>query len=503
MAIGPRLDQRQSQSLVMTPQLQQAIKMLQLSNIELVEYVEHELQSNPLLEHEDDRADGLDLDTGLAPAEESVDGLESMDFERPEDPADSGENQLDVDYDNVWNSDDGGAGPQAGLGEAAFASYTGGGGFDGPIPTLEQTVAGETSLRDHLMEQISLELSDPAARMIGAYMADLLDDAGYLPQPLDAIADTLGCGLADVERTLEKLQAMDPTGIFARSLAECLALQLRERNRLDPAMQALLDNLELLAKRDMAGLIKCCGVDADDIAEMAAEIRQLNPKPASAFDHLVAHPIIPDVLMRAQPGGGWIIELNQDSLPRVLVNNSYYTRIAKSANRKEDRQYINDCLQSANWLVKSLHQRATTILRVATELVRQQDGFFRHGVHALKPLVLRDIADEIEMHESTVSRVTSNKYMMTPRGIFELKYFFTTAIANSTGGAAHSAESVRHRIKDMIDAEDPKKVLSDDKLVNILTAQGIDIARRTVAKYRESLGLGSSVQRRREKSSTL
>jgi RNA polymerase sigma-54 factor len=298
---------------------------------------------------------------------------------------------------------------------------------------------------------------------------------------------------------LQLLQRLDPPGIFARSLAECLALQLAERGRLDPAMQALLDRLDLLAKRDLAQLMKHCGVDAEDLKEMIAEIRALNPKPGSAFDQSLAQPVIPDILMRPQPGGDWIVELNSETLPRVLVNTRYYARVAKDARRKEEKDYLSERYQAANWLVKSLHQRATTILKVASEIVRQQDAFFRRGIQHLKPLILRDIADAISMHESTVSRVTTNKHMATPRGLYELKYFFTAAIASSGGGEAHSAESVRFRIKSLIDAETVEGVLSDDKLVEMLKAEGIDIARRTVAKYREAMKIPSSVQRRREK----
>jgi len=295
------------------------------------------------------------------------------------------------------------------------------------------------------------------------------------------------------------LQQFDPSGICARNLSECLAIQLRERNRLDPAMEALLAHLDLLGKRDLAALQKICGVDAEDVAGMLADIRQLNPKPAHAFDHEVAQPVTPDVLMRPLPKGGWAIELNAETLPRVLVNNRYYATVVRGARTRDDKAYLNECLQSANWLVRSLHQRATTILKVAGELVAQQEAFFARGVEHLRPLVLRDIATAVEMHESTVSRVTSNKFIATPRGIYELKYFFTTAIASTSGGEAHSAESVRHRIKIMIDGEASDRVLSDDSIVETLRAEGIDIARRTVAKYREGMGIPSSVQRRRLK----
>jgi RNA polymerase sigma-54 factor len=335
--------------------------------------------------------------------------------------------------------------------------------------------------------------------MNGVHLIDMLDEAGYLDGDLDQVARVLGCGADRVEKTLARLQEFDPPGIFARNLAECLRLQLRDRDRLDPAMAILVDNLDLLARRELSALAELCGVDAEDLAEMVAEIKSLDPKPALAFDHAPAQPVIPDVIMRVRPGGGWNIELNSETLPRVLVDNQYHAQIKGAARSKEDKQYINDCFQSANWLVKSLHQRATTILKVATEIARQQDGFFANGVQSLRPLVLRDIAGAIDMHESTISRVTSNKYVSTPRGIYELKYFFTPAISSSSGGESHSAESVRHRIREIIDAEKADGVFSDDRIVELLRSDGVDIARRTVAKYREAMHIPSSVQRRREK----
>ncbi len=498
----------------MTPQLQQAIKLLQFSNLDLVAYVEQELAKNPLLEPDEDGGDGLDgakleaasegsPDDGADDADEGTDPLEAINFTAADDPRFPENADLDVDYDNLWNSDSsldgGGDRPQP----TAFADWGsgGGGGFDANAPGLEQTLSDPVSLRQHLTGQLSLTLNDPVDRLIGVHLIDMLDEAGYIVGDLAPVAAVLDCGVGRVEAALAELQQFDPPGIFARSLAECLALQLCDRDRLDPAMQTLLDNLDLVAKRDLGALMAVCGVDTEDMADMMAEIRALNPKPALAFDQVAAEPITPDVLMRAQRGGGWIIELNSDTLPRVLVNNQYYAQIRRAARTKEDKQYITDCFQSANWLVKSLHQRATTILRVATEIVRQQDGFFVNGVQHLRPLVLRDIAEAIDMHESTVSRVTSNKYMSTPRGIYELKYFFTPAISSSAGGEAHSSVSVRHRVKALIDAESAKQPLSDDKIVALLGKEGIGIARRTVAKYREAMRIPSSVQRRRAEAS--
>ena len=514
MVLTPRLEQRQSQALVMTPQLQQAIKLLQLSNMDLAAYVEQELQENPMLEREEGGTDEFDdtpsdvhADDLVADGEPDPTALEEMDFERPVEATLESDMGFDTDYDNLYSHDDNAApeplseGPGAweepAFSEPAYAA--GGGGFDTPESSLEQYVSEQPSLPRHLAQQLALEFTEARERLIGAYLIDLLDETGYLRSEYVGTADILGCTPEELETMVERLQSFDPVGIFPRDLKECLALQLKDLDRFDPCMATFLDNLDLVARREFKQLSKICACDDEDVADMISEIRSLNPRPASDFEVDVAQHLTPDVLMRTAPGGGWIIELNSASLPRVLVNNQYYSQIRSKVRSREDKHYITEQFQAANWLVKALHQRATTILKVATELVRQQERFFIDGVQHLKPLVLRDIADAIEMHESTVSRVTSNKYMATPRGIFELKYFFTPAIASSAGGEAHSAEAVRHRIKTLIDAEDSRKILSDDKLVALLQADGVDIARRTVAKYREALRIPSSVQRRREK----
>jgi len=503
MALTQRLDLRQTQALVMTPQLQQAIKLLQLSNLELAEYVDQEMERNPLLEREEAEPGGnagdpdpAADDIADAPSPETIG---SDEFARASGMTDGDAAPLDTDYENVWT----GGGPADADGWAGTSAPARTGGsldFDADgAPSIDQTLSGELGLRDHLARQISLTFHDLGERLIGLQLVDWLDDSGYLTADLDALAEQMGADRARLDRVVARLQSLEPTGIFARSLAECLALQLAERNRLDPAMQALLDNLALLARRDLSQLMRICGVDAADLADMIEEIRALDPRPARAFDHEPIQAVTPDILMRPQPGGGWFIELNPDTLPRVLVNQRYYAEVSRAARSKDERDYIADCFATANWLVKSLHQRATTILKVSTEIVRQQDAFFVHGVSRLKPLILRDIAEAIGMHESTVSRVTSNKFIATPRGLFELKYFFTSAIQGADGGAAHSAEAVRFRIRALIDAESAEAVLSDDKIVEILRADGIDIARRTVAKYREGMRIPSSVQRRREK----
>ncbi len=495
MAIGPRLDLRQSQSLVMTPQLRQAIKLLQFSNLEVAAFVDEEIERNPLLER-DERPElagtelpAVDQLPSRAERDTAPDAAEMADAGRlPEESA----APLDADYTERYD----GGGPADGM-------RTGGAGGSHSFETdergIEELAENPRSLREHLSEQLRLSFTDPADRLIGAHLIALLDPAGRLSASPEAVAAALGIAMERVEAVRARMLRFDPPGLFARDLRECLAAQLAEKNRLDPAMATLLDNLELLARRETRRLMALCGVDAEDMAEMIAELRRLDPKPAAGFETEPLRPVVPDVLMRRATDGGWLLELNPETMPRVLVNQVFYARIAPRAGR-EDRAFISERLQTANWLVKSLQQRAQTILKVAAEIVRQQDGFVRHGVAHMRPLTLRDIADTVEMHESTVSRVTSNKYIATPRGIFELKYFFTTAIGATGGGESHSAEAVRHRIRALIGAETPAEILSDDAIVAMLRREGVDIARRTVAKYREALRIPSSVQRKREKS---
>jgi RNA polymerase sigma-54 factor len=500
MALTQRLLIRQSQALVMTPQLMQAIKLLQLSNLDLVAYVEAELERNPLLDRGvEDGPVAAEPEGMQTPERPATDG-EAWNAGEVEPNGSAIEERLDTRVEDVFPDEAEPGRPRAaeGPGYSEWAGVGSGGRDDGEY-NLEAFVSAETTLADWLREQLMLAIADPAWRMIGQYLIDLVDEAGYLGGDLAAVAERLGTGVDEVEAVLGILQSFDPPGICARDLAECLTLQLKERNRFDPAMQALITRLDLLAKRDLAALRKICGVGDEDLADMIAEIRRLNPKPGLAFGSTIVQPIVPDVFVRPGPDGGWIVELNSDTLPKVLVNQTYYSEVSTTARRDTEKSYLAECLQSATWLVRALDQRARTILKVANEIVRQQDGFFAHGVEHLRPLNLKTVAEAISMHESTVSRVTANKYMATSRGIFELKYFFTSAIAAAHGGEAHSAEAVRHRIKQLIDAENAADVLSDDTIVDRLRDAGIDIARRTVAKYREALRIPSSVQRRREK----
>lgn len=522
MALTQRLEFRQSQSLVMTPQLMQAIKLLQLSNLDLTTFVEEELERNPLLERANDEAPG-----GEAPAEagQFSDGDEFNGGHNDEPGGGPGEafepgqeewmskdlgtraeieQTLDTGLDNVFSEEPAEAAARNAQ-DVAPTTYTewGGGASSDEDYNLEAFVAAEMTLGDHLAEQLSVAFAGPAQRMIGQYLIDLVDEAGYLPPDLGQAAERLGASQRDVEDVLAVLQKFDPPGVCARNLSECLAIQLRELDRYDPAMQALVEHLDLLAKRDIASLRKLCGVDDEDIADMIGEIRRLNPKPGMKFGSARLQTMVPDVYVRPGPDGGWHVELNSDTLPRVLVNQTYYSELSKKVGKDGDKSYFTDALQNATWLVRALDQRARTILKVATEIVRQQDGFFTRGVAHLRPLNLKAVADAIQMHESTVSRVTANKYMATNRGTFELKYFFTASIASADGGEAHSAEAVRHHIKQLIDSEEPSAILSDDTIVERLRASGIDIARRTVAKYREAMRIPSSVQRRRDKQSAL
>jgi len=514
MALTTRLEFRQSQALVMTPQLMQAIKLLQLSNLDLAAYVDDELEKNPLLERasegEAPATEAVGNDAFEAPPEsggELADGEGAAEWmgENLEVSREAMEDQLGTRLDNVFpeDSDQSASSARSDDASATYSEWAsvGSGGRDDSEYNLEAFVSAERTLPEHLAEQLALALNDPVRRIIGQHLIDSVDESGYLTADLAGVAEKLGAPLSEIEAVLAVLQTFDPAGICARNLTECLAIQLRDRNRHDPAMAALLSHLDLLAKRDFSGLRKLCGVNEEDLADMIAEIKRLNPKPGLAFGSTTVQPIIPDVFVRQTPDGAFAVELNSDTLPKILLNQTYHARVSKTAANPSEKSYLAEQLQSATWLIRALDQRARTILKVATEIVKQQDAFFMHGVQHLRPLNLKTVADAISMHESTVSRVTANKYMATNRGIFELKYFFTSSIASSDGGEAHSAEAVRHRIKMMIDAEMPDAVLSDDTIVEKLRESGIDIARRTVAKYREAMRIASSVQRRRDKQS--
>jgi RNA polymerase sigma-54 factor len=493
MALGPRLDLRQSQSLVMTPQLQQAIKLLALSNIELEAFIAEEIERNPLLELESDGGDGPDLApaSDMAPAPEPSETGTDQVFDGASATA---AESLDADFTSETFHHDSVA-DQMGSGDGALGMD----GLSGPMgdgPDFDAFAAEGPGLHEHLMAQADHALSGHDLLLARA-LIDGIEDTGYLREPLLSISQRLGVALHRVEAVLSVVQGFDPAGVGARSLGECLAIQAREVDRYDPAMAVLLNNLDLLAEGRMAQLKRICGVDDEDLADMIRELRGYDPKPGLKFASARTEAVVPDVFVLQKPTG-WVIELNSATLPRVVVNRQYHAELGLGAG-KETKGFLSDCMAEANWLTRTLDQRQRTIIRVATELVKHQEGFFLRGVEALKPLTLRMIAEAIEMHESTVSRVTSNKYLGCARGVFELKYFFTSGVAASDGGEAVSAETVKQRIRALIMAEKPDAILSDDTLVELLKDEGFELARRTVAKYREAIGLGSSVQRRRQK----
>lgn len=487
MAMAPRLQQKQTTSLVMTPQLQQAIKLLQLSNLELAAFVDEQLESNPLLE----RGTGDENRRGEAEAaRETIEEFTEISMDAPTAAGSDLDAPAEVIHEQSSAADVGGS--------IDWSKSGSGGTFSGGSEyNLIENTEAEITLIEHLTDQLGMEIKDPKERLIGAYLIDHVDDNGYMRLSIEEAAERLGISQNRVQSVLTQIQSFEPTGVCARDLKECLALQLREKGLLNDSMLTMLDNLTMLAKHDLSKLASVCDVSKDELMVMISTLKTLAPKPGLAFGASMAAAIQPDVFIRETPQGGWAVELNSDTLPRVLVNNRYFAEVCKPGADDETRTFMTECHQTASWLVKSLDQRARTILKVATEIVKQQDGFFAYGVDKMRPLNLKTVADAIEMHESTVSRVTSNKFMNTPRGVFEFKYFFTAGISSMDGGEDISAEAVRHKIKILISEETITSVKSDDKLVKLLRAQGIDIARRTVAKYRESLGIPSSVERRR------
>ena len=521
MALTPRLEIRQTQSLTLTPQLMQSIKLLQLSHLELQGFVEEQLLSNPLLERDEQQGDSLEPGENgnvAGPENHGQQTPSTGDIANPGDEkaghgeienttelVEAGEQmqsaaqiaqEMDMEARDLYPE-------QVGQDSVAATSYQPSdlpGSSPSQTSDIAEYVATKPTLADHMNEQICLLVEGPAARMIAHNLINNLDENGYLATDCQTIADQLGAEISLVQSVLERVQKVEPAGIFARNLKECLALQLRDKNRLDPLMSALLDNLELVASHDHQKLLQVIGANIEDLTDMLSEIRDLDPRPGRAFDTSSTQVIVADVFVREGPSGGWTIELNPDVLPKVLVNRTYYAQVTKGARERKEKEFLVDCLQNANWLTKSLDQRAQTILKVTKEIVRMQDGFLLHGVTHLKPMTLKNVADAIEMHESTVSRVTSNKYVSTPRGLFEMKYFFTTALESSQGEEAHSAESVRYLIRQMIEKETLTSILSDDTIVkNLNETHKIEVARRTIAKYREGMNIPSSVVRRRQK----
>ncbi len=484
MALGPRLDLRQSQSLVMTPQLQQAIKLLALSNLELEAYLAEALEGNPLLDAASADSDGSAGDPDGGPGDDMpVAEAASLDADQALSPDGGAADDLDVDFSEERFHHDS-ASDSVGLSGAS------------EDVDFDSFAEAEGTLHDHLLAQVGERFGGIEAIVAGQLVA-LIDETGYLRADLAELAAQLGVPLALIEAVLAGIQCFDPSGVGGRDLAECIAIQAREADRYDPAMATMIAHLDLVAKGAFPQLKRICGVDDEDLADMIRELRNYDPKPGLKFGGGTAQAVVPDLYIR-QTAKGWVVEINSSTLPRLLVNRRYYTELAQGAAAKS-KAWLSEQLAGANWLVRALDQRQRTIVKVASAIVKQQEGFFLHGVAHMRPLTLRQVAEEIGMHESTVSRVTSNKYLSCARGLFELKYFFSSGISDVAGDGAVSAEAVKSRIKAMIEAEDGKAILSDETIAQKLSAEGHDIARRTVVKYREAMGYGSSVQRRRQK----
>jgi RNA polymerase sigma-54 factor len=509
MAQGLGLQQKQSQSLVMTPKLAQSIKLLQMGHFDLMDYVISEIEKNPLLEldteqsgsHSDKRSDRDGSSEVSKDTPSTQDASEQVSTEMKVDAASTADD-IDTNFDNVYDGGTAGAEQQGATQTSSSSKDKGSSSSSSNNENLDLIAQlGESqSLAQHLDFQISVSFKDATRRRIAQYIAHALDNDGYFREDPKQTADHLNVGLDGFLSVLEKFQTLEPAGVGARNLAECLAIQLKDQNRLDPAMEIFIANLDMLARRELEALKKLCGVSTEDFNDMIREIKTLDPRPALKFEPILSQTVVPDVLVSQKADGSWAIDLNPETLPSVLVDRDYHAELEKVVDSDEGKLFISECMSNANWLTRSLDQRAQTILKVSMEILKQQDMFFAKGVEHLKPMNLKTVAAAIKMHESTVSRVTSDKYLLCDQGTFELKYFFSSAINGQDGEGTHSAETVKHHIKKLVDCEDPKKILSDDKIVQLLQETGIEIARRTVAKYREALRIPSSVQRRREKS---
>ncbi len=501
--VGMRQEFRQAQTLVMTQALQQSIKLLQLSSTELQEYIDAELEKNPLLTKEEGETEAdrdaretaeAEAEASTSPEEEETRG-DATEIKVSDSDYSVNESLVEESYGDEWSEGE--------VHQISAGAQGSGGHYDEDDEGygIESASARDKTLREFILEQIHMDITDPTEQRIAEKLADLLDEAGYLREELKPLAQSLGITAAEVEAVLKRLQQMEPVGVFARSLTECLRLQLKDMDRLDPVMETFLDNIELMGSGDLSSLRKKCNADAEDFAQMIADIRRCNPKPGLGFAREDSQAVIPDVIVRRAKGGGWHLELNPEAMPRVLINRQYATTVGARADDKEAKKFVSDQMANANWLIKALDQRANTILKVATEIVKQQEKFLVHGIRFLKPLVLKDIAAAVGMHESTISRVTTAKFMATPRGTLELKFFFTSSINAGSGANDFSSKTVQYYIKELVQSEDPKDTLSDDAIVKRLKDRNIDVARRTVTKYREEMNIPSSVVRRRQKAS--
>jgi RNA polymerase sigma-54 factor len=485
MAITQGLQIKQSQSMVMTPQLQQSIQILQYTTLELSTHIAQMVEENPFLDNPDTNTDSIE---------------QKQESDEPAPKLQDKESLLDNSGDK-WADDT----VSSAVYEDTDLAYSGVSNFKhndaAQYDGFEELASKDQTLREYIQDQINIDIETPNDRMIAYYLTDQLDPSGYLEMDIKQVAEQLKCKPCDITPVLEKLQTFDPAGVFATSLSQCLALQLKDRNRFDPVIEKLLSHLELIAVGDIKKLARLCKTSEEEVIEMCQEIKRLNPKPGDMFAIDAVTIQQPDVFLKKASDGAWAVEVNTQALPKVLVNQKYYAKLVTDvAGQKDQKKYITEQINSANWLVKSMDQRAQSILKVATEILLQQREFFDQGVRHLKPLILSDVAQKVELHESTISRVVNGKYMATPMGLYELKYFFSSVVGGGQGSeGGHSSTAVKHLIKDVIDQENAKKPLSDDKISQFLKIKGVDVARRTVMKYREAMHIPSSSKRKKMK----
>ncbi|MBF0462184.1 MAG: RNA polymerase factor sigma-54 [Magnetococcales bacterium] len=484
MALGLELKLRMGQQLVMTPQLQMAIKLLQMSSLELADYLQEELDKNPLLEREEDKPDEDMVSMGdLLAGERAVEAgtMDGAEME-PMETALSQELPVDASWSDIYGDSPG-----------PYTSHASDGSAGSEAPPLENTLVRSETLSDYLLWQLGISALNSRERLIGTAIVDAIDDNGYLTADLHSVATITRSSLEEVEDALVLIQSFEPAGVGARNLAECLLLQLKNRKQAHPPYTTLLEHLEDLARRDFRKLKRVLKVTDDELQDAVELIQSLNPKPGLAFGSDQTNYISPDVYVR-KLDGQWIVEVNTDVMPKLRVNREY-DHALNGRISVQDKRFLVENARSAQWLIKSLEQRSSTIYRVAESIVRFQKDFLEYGREYLKPLILKDVADDIGVHESTASRVTSNKYIHTPRGIFELKFFFSSSLV-SQSGENHSSEAVKFKIRKLVDSESVNRPYSDEKLAKLLKDQGIIVARRTVAKYRDILSIPSSSRRK-------
>jgi len=476
MQISQNLKLKQSQSLVMTPQLQQAIKLLQLTNLELCDLVSKELEDNPFLEDnklDEEQKDGFEKENKTNNLQEDFSSNDKIESEIKSDT-----------YENCWDM------------ELSTNNKSQNYETIDPGSVAEQTVSEEVTLKSILREQALLEFDQDDEKFISQVLIDYIDPSGWMTKGLSEISEIVGCDENKVQLIIDRMKAFEPSGVFAQNLKECLEIQLKAKNQFDEGIRILLNNFDLLASGDLKSICKICNFSKKDISEKLSIIKKLNPKPGSLYSTSENNIFHPDVIVKFK-NEEWEVELNQSTLPKIVVNEDYINQLSNLNCNQGDKKFINESIGSAKWLIKAIEQRNITTLKISSEIVQQQKDFFEKGLSFLKPMILKDVAKKIGMHESTVSRVTSSKLMLTPRGIFDMKHFFSASINSTEKGESYSAASVRETLKNLISSEPLNQPFSDEIIVSKLQKEGINLARRTVAKYRELMSIPSSAERRR------